>query len=63
MLFFLQIQPGENVITEGDDGDNFYVIERLNCSHLKILAVMSISLTFYAMTVQQTSILTKFFHH
>ena len=25
---FQQVQPGDSVIKEGDDGDNFYVIER-----------------------------------
>lgn len=27
-MFELRVQPDEHVIDQGDDGDNFYVIER-----------------------------------
>lgn len=27
-MFELRVQPQEHVIDQGDDGDNFYVIER-----------------------------------
>lgn len=30
-MFELLVQPGEHVIDQGDDGDNFYVIERCVC--------------------------------
>ena len=27
-MFHREVTEGENIITQGDDGDNFYVIER-----------------------------------
>ena len=27
MCLYLQVSPGEHVIEQGDDGDNFYVID------------------------------------
>jgi len=26
--FLLQVTPGDHIIDQGDDGDNFYVIDR-----------------------------------
>lgn len=28
VFFFFQVEPNEHVIDQGDDGDNFYVIDR-----------------------------------
>ena len=30
-MFERKVQSGEHVIDQGDDGDNFYVIDRLVC--------------------------------
>lgn len=27
-MFYRQVEPGDNIIQQGDDGDNFYVIDR-----------------------------------
>ena len=43
-MFHREVAEGENIITQGDDGDNFYVIERCvqdgqveaHCSRLKV---------------------------
>ena len=31
-MFERKVSPGESVIEQGDDGDNFYVIERSVCA-------------------------------
>lgn len=36
-MFELLVQPREHVIDQGDDGDNFYVIERYSHQHSLVL--------------------------
>lgn len=41
-MFEKTVQPGEFIIRQGDDGDNFYVIERYNTFSLYITVNVSI---------------------
>lgn len=35
-----QVKPGERIIEEGDDGDNFYVIDSWVCDNLFIFVLI-----------------------
>lgn len=46
-MFEKTVQPGEFIIRQGDDGDNFYVIERYNTFSLYITVNVSIGFSLH----------------